>query len=153
IGMVGAPLRAFVRSREGLEGPDLLLGWIPMLTEPGRNGPVLSRQCGFSCYAHPMQPESRGSVHAVSADPPAAPAIRFNFLSDPADAALTVRAIRIARAIMTAPAMAPLRVSELAPGGDRESDDEIIDWVRRSAETTYHPVGTCRMGQDPAAVV
>lgn len=56
IGMVAAPIRAFVRSREGLEAPDLLLGWIPMLTEPGPNGPVLSRQAGVTCYAHPMRP-------------------------------------------------------------------------------------------------
>jgi len=153
LGMVAAPIRAFVRSREGLEAPDLLLGWVPMLTEPGPKGPVLSRQCGMTCYAHPMRPESRGDVHAVSADPRRAPAIRFNFLSSPTDAALTARAIRIARAVMTAPAMAPLRVSELAPGASRTSDDEILDWVRQAGETTYHPVGTCRMGQDALAVV
>ncbi|MEQ9335367.1 GMC family oxidoreductase N-terminal domain-containing protein [Thalassobaculum sp.] len=153
LGMVGAPMRAFLRSREGLEAPDLLLGWIPMLTEPGPNGPVLSRQCGFACYAHPMRPESRGSVHATSADPRAAPAIRFNFLSAPVDVELTVKAIRIARSIMTAPAMAPLGVTEIAPGADRERDDEIVDWVKRAAETTYHPVGTCRMGRDDGAVV
>lgn len=153
LAMVGAPMRAFVRSREGLEAPDLLLGWIPMLTEPGPRGPVLSRQCGFACYAHPMRPESRGSVHAASADPRVAPAIRFNFLSAPIDAELTVKAVRIARSIMTAPAMAPLGVSEIAPGETLQRDDEILDWVKRAAETTYHPVGTCRMGPDPAAVV
>ena len=153
IGMVAAPIRAFVRSREGLEAPDLLLGWVPMLTEPGPKGPVLSRQCGMTCYAHPMRPESRGDVHAVCADPRRAPAIRFNFLSSPSDAALTARAIRVARAVMTAPAMGPLRVTELAPGESRASDDEILDWVRQAAETTYHPVGTCRMGQDTMAVV
>ena len=49
--------------------------------------------------------------------------------------------------------MAPLDVSELAPGGDAETDDEILDWVRAAGETTYHPVGTCRMGQDGMAVV
>ena len=64
-----------------------------------------------------------------------------------------MRAIRIARAIMTAPAMAPLQVSEIAPGADRATDDEILDWVRQAGETTYHPVGTCKMGQDPMAVV
>lgn len=153
LGMVAAPLRAFVHSREGLEAPDLLLGWVPMLMEPGPKGPVLSRQSGMTCYAHPMRPESRGHVHAVSADPRQPPAIRFNFLSSPVDAALTVRAIRIAQSVMTAPAMAPLQVSEIAPGPDRRSDDEILDWVRGAAETTYHPVGTCRMGQDAMAVV
>ncbi|MBX9947262.1 MAG: GMC family oxidoreductase N-terminal domain-containing protein [Reyranella sp.] len=153
LGMVGAPMRAFVRSRDGLAAPDLLLGWVPMLTEPGRNGPRIARQSGVSCYAHPMRPESRGHVHVVANDPRRPPAIRFNFLSAAVDAQLTVRAVRIARAIMTAPAMAALQVSELAPGTGRDSDDEILDWVKSAAETTYHPVGTCRMGTDALAVV
>ena len=81
--MVAAPLRAFVCSRDGLEAPDLLLGWVPMLTEPGPNGPRISRQSGMTCYAHPMRPESKGHVHITSADPRTAPAINFNFLSSP----------------------------------------------------------------------
>ncbi|MBX3499361.1 MAG: GMC family oxidoreductase N-terminal domain-containing protein [Alphaproteobacteria bacterium] len=150
---VGAPLRAFVRSREGLAAPDLLLGWVMMLTEPGPRGPRISRQSGMTCYAHPMRPESRGTVHITSADARQPPSIRFNFLSAPVDAELTVRAIRIARSIMHAPAMAPLKLSELSPGPAAQGDDEILDWVRRTAETTYHPVGTCRMGHDALAVV
>jgi choline dehydrogenase len=54
---------------------------------------------------------------------------------------------------MTAPAMTPLQMSEIAPGVDQTTDDEILDWVRNAAETTYHPVGTCKMGSDPMAVV
>ena len=153
LNMVAAPMRAFVRSREGLAAPDLLLGWVPMLTEPGPKGPKISAQSGVTCYAHPMRPESRGHIHIVSADPRRPPAINFNFLSSPIDAELTVRAIRIARSIMNAPAMAPLLVSEIAPGVALTTDDEILDWVRRAAETTYHPVGTCKMGNDPMAVV
>jgi choline dehydrogenase len=150
---VGAPMRAFVCSREGLEAPDLLLGWVPMLTEPGPKGPRISRQSGFTCYAHPMRPESKGHIHITSADPKRPPAINFNFLSAPPDAELTVRAIRIARAIMTAPTMAPLRLTEAAPGAERTTDDDILDWVKKAAETTYHPVGTCKMGADAMAVV
>jgi choline dehydrogenase len=150
---VGAPIRAFVRSREGLAAPDLLLGWVPMLTEPGPRGPRISRQSGFTCYAHPMRPESKGHIHATSADPRRPPAINFNFLSSPIDAELTVKAVRIARAVMTAPAMQPLRLTEIAPGAPQTADDEILDWVKRAAETTYHPVGTCKMGSDPMAVV
>ncbi len=153
LGMVAAPLRAFVRSREGLDAPDVLLGWVPMLTEPGPTGPRLSRQSGMTCYAHPMRPESKGHIHIVSADPRRAPAISFNFLSSPIDAEITTRAVRIARAVMTAPAMAPLQLTELAPGTSCSTDDEIVDWVRSAAETTYHPVGTCKMGTDPMAVV
>ncbi len=153
LGMVGAPMRAFVRSREGLDAPDLLLGWVPMLMEPGPKGPRLSRQSGMTCYAHPMRPESKGHIHVVSADPRKAPAITFNFLSAAIDAELTVRAIRIARAIMTAPAMAGLQPTEIAPGAPRTTDAEILEWVRHAGETTYHPVGTCKMGSDPMAVV
>ncbi|MFN9094269.1 MAG: GMC family oxidoreductase, partial [Alphaproteobacteria bacterium] len=153
LGSVAAPMRAFVFSREGLEAPDLLLGWVPAFTEPGPNGPRISSQSGMTCYAHVMRPESKGHIHITSANPKASPTIHFNFLSSPVDAALTVRAIQIARSIMYAPAMAPLRLSEVAPGPARQSDEEIIEWVKQVGETTYHPVGTCKMGNDPMAVV
>ncbi len=153
LGSVAAPIRAFVCSREGLEAPDVLLGWVPMLTEPGPKGPVISRQSGMTCYAHPMRPESKGHIHITSSDPCRPPAINFNFLSSPIDGEITARAVRIARAVMTAPAMASLQVTEVAPGTTQTTDDEILDWVKRAAETTYHPVGTCKMGVDPMAVV
>jgi choline dehydrogenase len=127
LAMTGAPIRAFVRSREGLEAPDLMLGWIPMLTEPGPKGPRISRQSGLTLYVHAMRPESKGHVHITAADPRRPPAINFNFLSSPPDAELTVRAVRIARRVMTTPAMAPFQVSELLPGTDRTTDDEILD--------------------------
>ncbi|MFM7304829.1 MAG: GMC family oxidoreductase, partial [Alphaproteobacteria bacterium] len=153
LGSVAAPMRAFVFSREGLEAPDLLLGWVPAFTEPGPNGPRIAAQSGMTCYAHVMRPESKGHIHITSADPKAPPAIHFNFLSAPVDAALTVRAIQIARSIMYAPAMAPLQLTEVAPGPARQSDADIIEWVKQVGETTYHPVGTCKMGNDPMAVV
>jgi choline dehydrogenase len=153
LNMVAAPMRAFVKSREGLEAPDLLLGWVPMLTVPGPKGPKISKQSGMTCYAHPMRPESKGHIHITANDPRKPPAINFNFLSAEIDAELTVKAIRIAQSIMTAPALAHWQVTEIAPGPDRRTDDEIIAWVKQAAETTYHPVGTCKMGQDPMAVV
>jgi choline dehydrogenase len=153
LGMVAAPIRAFVRTRGGLESPDGLLGWVPMLTEPGPKGPRLARRSGMTCYAHAIRPESKGHVHIIAADPRKTPAINFNFLSEAIDAEITVRAVRIARAVMTAPAMAQMQVTELGPGASLTTDDEILDWVRRVGETTYHPVGTCRMGSDAKAVV
>ncbi len=75
------------------------------------------------------------------------------FLSGIFGTQVTTRPVRIARAIMTAPAMTPFQVSEIVPGVDRTTDDEILDWVKKAAETTYHPVGTCKMGSDPMAVV
>ena len=70
---------------------------------------------GMTCYAHPMRPESKGHIHITSADPRKPPAINFNFLSSPIDAELTVKAIRIARAIMTAPALADWQMTEIGP--------------------------------------
>src|SRR6185369_2160804 len=78
LSMVAAPIRASVRSREGLAAPDRRLGWGPMLTEPGPNGPRIARQSGMTCYAHPMRPESKGHIHIVSPDPLKPPAINFN---------------------------------------------------------------------------
>jgi choline dehydrogenase len=150
---VGAPMRAFVFSREGLAAPDLLLGWVPMFSEPSPGGPRISKTSGFSCYAHVMRPESKGSIHVTSADPGVPPAIRYNFLSAPVDAELTLRAVQIARSVMRAPAMAPFGLTEQAPGPGIETDAQLLDWVKATAETTYHPVGTCKMGVDPMAVV
>jgi choline dehydrogenase len=150
LGMVAAPIRAFVRSREGLQSPDIMLGWVPMLYEPG---PKLSRESGLTCYAHAMRPESKGHIHIRSSDPHQPPAINFNFLSVPIDGEITARAVRIVRAIMTARAMAEMKATEIAPGASRVSDNDILHWVREAAETTYHPVGTCRMGSDDMAVV
>jgi len=100
-----------------------------------------------------MRPESKGYVHITKADPRQQPAINFNFLSAPIDAELTICAVRIARSVMHAPAMADMRITEVGPGPERNTDDEILDWVKRAAETTYHPVGTCKMGSDAMAVV
>src|SRR5258708_23389887 len=69
LAMTGAPIRAFVCSREGLEAPDLMLGWIPMLMEPTPRGPRISRQSGLTLYAHAMRPESKGQVHITAAEP------------------------------------------------------------------------------------
>lgn len=150
LGIPAAPMRAFLRSREGLEGPDILLGWVPLWSTPEYK---LMKESGITCYAHAMRPESTGSVHVTSADPHAPPAIRFNFLSNPLDVEVTLAAVRIARAIMTAPAMKALLISEVAPGAELTTDDELLDWVKAVGQTTYHPVGTCKMGSDPKAVV
>jgi choline dehydrogenase len=150
LGIPAAPMRAFVRSRVGLDAPDVLLGWIPLLYEPGYK---VSQQPGVTCYAHAMRPESSGHIHIRSADPHTPPAINFNFLSSPLDIQVTISAVRIARAVMTAPAMLALQTKELAPGPHLTSDDEILAWIKAVGETTYHPVGTCKMGQDPMAVV
>ncbi|HEX6213509.1 MAG TPA: GMC oxidoreductase, partial [Vicinamibacterales bacterium] len=100
-----------------------------------------------------LRSESTGSIHVTSSRPDTPPAIRFNFLSAALDREVTLEAMRITRRIMTAPAMKDIATDEIAPGVNIDADDELLDWVRNNAETTYHPVGTCKMGHDPMAVV
>ena len=113
----------------------------------------LTIEPGLTGIAHQLRPESRGSVHIQSADPTHSPAIRFNFLSAALDRQVVTAAVRLTRGLVEAPAMDEYRGAELAPGDGVETDDEILDWVRQSAETTYHPIGTCKMGSDDMAVV
>ena len=145
-----APMRAFVKTREGLEAPDALLGWVPLLYEPNYK---LSKTSGVTCYAHAMRPESTGSIHINSKNTTDPPIIKFNFLSKEIDIDVTLKAIRIARSIMTAPVMEPLQITEASPGPNKVSDAELLDWAKEVGETTYHPVGTCKMGADKMAVV
>ncbi len=145
-----APMRAFVKTRAGLEAPDALLGWVPLLYEPDYK---LSKTSGVTCYAHAMRPESTGSIHIVSSSPVNPPIINFNFLSAEIDIDITLKAVRIARSIMTAPIMEELKITEAAPGPEKASDIELLEWVKEVGETTYHPVGTCKMGKDNMAVV
>jgi choline dehydrogenase len=100
-----------------------------------------------------LRSESTGSIHVTSKSPRTPPAVRFNFLTAQLDRDVTLEAMRITRRIMTAPPMKDIATDELAPGVNIQSDDELLDWVKKNAETTYHPVGTCKMGHDPMAVV
>ncbi len=100
-----------------------------------------------------LRSESLGSIHIKSSDPTVSPAIRFNFLSAEMDRGGVVFAMRKGREVMNTAPVADIVGEELAPGPQYQSDDELIEWVRHHAETTYHPVGTCKMGQDPQSVV
>jgi len=147
LSMVGAPLRAFVRSREGLAAPDLLLGWVPMFTEAGPRGPRIARQSGVSCYAHPMRPESKGHIHIVSADARKAPEIRFNFLKSASDWTAMLEGLRICREIGRQPALAPFVVEEILPGAGVTDEAGLREHIRANGVSNLHPVGTCRMGR------
>jgi choline dehydrogenase len=100
-----------------------------------------------------MYSDARGTVKIVSADPTVHPALRFNYLSTEQDRREWVEAIRVARGILTQPAFDPFNAGEISPGPSVESDDEILDWVARDAETALHPSCTCRMGVDDMSVV
>ena len=152
LGLPAAPIRAFVRTRDGLDAPNAVIAWVPFLV--GENF-QLARQSGVTAITHILRSESVGSIHAASADPAKPPAIRFNFLSAQLDREVTLESMRLTRKIMASPALQGIATDEIAPGIDMQKDDELLDWVRRNAETTYHPVGTCRMGPegDPMAVL
>ncbi|NKI17123.1 choline dehydrogenase [Spongiibacter sp. KMU-166] len=113
-----------------------------MITVPGTTATV--------CY---LRPKSRGYVHIRSADPLEKPAFRHNYLAEEEDRQVMIAAVRKTRAIFEAPVLAPWRKEELVPGPEVESDEDILEFIRNTGESVYHPVGTCKMGVDDMAVV
>ena len=150
LGLPASPIRAYVRTRAGLDAPDAGIAWVPFLVGPNFK---LAKNSGITAIMHILRSESTGSIHVTSSAPRTPPAIRFNFMSAQLDRDVTLEAMRITRRIMTAPAMAGIVADEIAPGANLQADDEMLDWIKRNAETAYHPVGTCKMGSDPMAVV
>ena len=150
LGLPASPIRAYIRTRAGLDAPDAAISWIPFLADPNFK---LAKKSGITAIMNILRSESTGSIHVSSKQPNRPPAIRFNFMSAQLDREVTLEAMRITRRIMTAPAMRDIATDEITPGVNIQADDELLDWVRKNAETTYHPVGTCKMGSDPMAVV
>ena len=144
---------AFIRSRAGVEHPDLQLTFMPLAVIPGTVD--VRAEHAFQVHIDLMRAQSRGHVRARSDDPRAAPAILFNYLKHPADRADFRAGVRLVREIMAQPAMQAEVQSEIYPGPEHQSDAEIDAFVRRAVETCYHPVGTCKMGaaSDRMAVV
>ena len=152
LSLPSAPVLAFFRSREGLEAPDVQVHFAPYSVKSAHER-VLLPEPGMTCTTYVLRPESRGSIHVRSGDPAQAPSIRFNFLSDELDRRVLIDSVRWVRRVLAAKAMDDFRDAELKPGPEVESDDEIVGWIRATAETAFHPVGTCKMGRDPMAVV
>ena len=144
--------QVFARSREGLASPDLQLLFTPASYALGQFG-VLEKAPGMTCAICPVKPDSRGTVMAASPDPFARPAIRPNYLSAPGDQRLLAAGIRMVRRIFAQPAIARYSVEETLPGPGTASEAEMLAFNRQYGTTIYHPVGTCRMGEDPASVV
>jgi choline dehydrogenase len=150
LGMSATPMRAFIRTRAGLDGPDAVIGFMPFLASEKY---TLAKESGITAFTHILRSESTGSIHLSSAHASAPPAIKFNFLSAQLDRDVTLAGMRFARRLMAAPALNGIAVEEIAPGVNVDSDEELLAWVKNNAETTFHPVGTCKMGSDPMAVV
>ena len=107
---------------------------------------------GYQVHIGPMYSDSRGTVKIESADPFAKPALRFNYLSTPTDRREWTEAIQIARNILNQSAFDEFNAGELSPGPSVATEEEILAWVARDAETALHPSCTCAMGTGPLAV-
>jgi choline dehydrogenase len=142
----------FCRSREGLASPDLQLLFTPGSYDPDGIG-RLEQQPGMTIVVCAVRPDSRGTIMARSADPFAPPAIRPNYLSVASDEQVLLSGTRHARRIFAASPLARHSAAETMPGPDATSEDRLIDFMHRAGMNLHHPVGTCRMGDDPMAVV
>jgi choline dehydrogenase len=108
---------------------------------------------GFGIGTYVLRPESQGSVHIKHRDSSKPPEIRANYLSHEHDVSTMIAALRMIRKVASQPALAQHIVRETRPGPDAADDDALLDHVRRTGQTSYHPIGTCRMGNDAQAVV
>lgn len=108
---------------------------------------------GMTLGVTQLRPTSRGAIHAACADPVVPPKIRPNLLATPLDQQCLIEGMRIARRIVEQPAIARYVTAELNPGVQVQTDDQWLDFARQNGQTIYHPIGTCRMGSDPDAVV
>ena len=117
------------------------------------DGSVPAGDHGYQVHIGPMYSDSRGSVKIVSTDPREHPALRFNYLSTDQNRQEWIEAIQVARKILSRSAFAPFDGGELSPGPEVETDEQVLDWVRREGETALHPSCTCRMGTDERSVV
>ena len=143
----------FVKSRPDLEVADVQFHFAHASYARGKKRGDLEREPGMTCSVCQLRPESMGSIHIQANDPNASPAIKPNFLSESVDRDALVGGMRVARALGDAPALKRFNDHELYPGAGVQTDDEILDFCRGTGGTVFHPVGTCKMGSDPMAVV
>jgi choline dehydrogenase len=140
----------FIRSNDDVAYPNVMFHFLPIAVRYDGTAP---KGHGYQLHVGPMYSDARGSVKIASRDPRVHPALRFNYLSTDQDRREWVECVRAARAILGQPAFDPFNGGELSPGSSVETDEEILGWVARDAETALHPSCTCRMGIDAGAVV
>lgn len=144
---------AFLRSKAGVEYPDIQYHFLPVAIRYDGKAPAKSH--GFQAHVGPMRSKSRGSVTLRSANPLDAPVIQFNYMSYEEDWQDFRHCIRLTREIFGQEAFAPYRGREIAPGDGVTSDEALNAFISEAVESAYHPCGTCRIGaaDDPTAVV
>ncbi len=145
-----SPVGGFTDSHPDVATPDLQFFLMPLsVARPG----VVDRFSGYTFCVNQSRPESRGEIMITSDDPRAPPSIKPNYLSHAADRHALVAGVKFLRKLSRAPAFDRFRAEETRPGDGVVTDDEILNYVRETAATMYHPVGTCRMGNRDDAVV
>jgi len=150
--MMGAgPLGLFARTREDLETPDVQFHFLA--GSSAKAGGEMHDYPGCTLVTSPCRPESRGWIRIRSPHPEDAPAIQANYMSTAEDRRVAIEGVKITRRVLTAPAMQRVVDEEKLPGPDVESDDEIFDYIRQTAGSSFHPTSTCSMGQTPMSVV
>jgi choline dehydrogenase len=140
----------FIRSNDEVAYPNVMFHFLPIAVRYDGTAP---QGHGYQLHVGPMYSDARGSVKITSSDPRVHPALRFNYLSTDQDRREWVESVRAARSILAQPAFAPFNGGELSPGATVETDEEILDWVARDAETALHPSCTAKMGVDGPSVV
>jgi choline dehydrogenase len=143
----------FVRSNDEVKWPNLMYHFLPIAIRYDGTVPEGGGGHGYQVHVGPMYSDVRGTCKAVSSDPRKHPALLFNYLSTGNDRREWIEAVRVTRKILGAPAFEPFSGGELSPGADVETDEQILDWVAKDAETALHPSCTCRMGTDDMSVV
>ncbi len=144
---------AFIRSAAGVDYPDIQFHFLPVAIRYDGKAPAPAH--GFQVHVGPMRSDSRGWVRLSSPDPKAAPEIQFNYMSTDKDWEDFRTCIRLAREVFEQEAFEPFHDRELTPGADKQTDEELNEFIREEVESAYHPSGTCRMGaaDDAMAVV
>jgi choline dehydrogenase len=150
-----ATVHALAKTDPSLDRPDVKIQMHNLSAEDPRHPTelVLDKFPGFGIGTFALRPESRGSIHIRSADPDEPPAIEANYLTDARDRKTSIAALRLARRIAAQPSLAKLIVREVRPGPEVQSDEALLNHIARLGATSYHPIGTCKMGSDSMAVV
>jgi choline dehydrogenase len=142
---------AFLKSRPDLETPDLQFHFIAaLMTDHTRKR---ADRHGFMAHVCQLRPQSRGTISIKSADPTVAAVIQPNYLEAEEDRRALREGTKMAREIFAQEAFDPYRGPELMPGAHVMKDDQIDAWIRKTAETIYHPVGSAKMGKEDDCVV
>ncbi|MEM7092014.1 MAG: choline dehydrogenase [Actinomycetota bacterium] len=142
---------AFIRSNDEVDYPNLMFHFLPIAIRYDGSAPEGGH--GYQVHVGPMYSDVRGTVKIRSTDPREHPAVLFNYLSTENDRKEWVEAVRTAREILTQPAFDEFSGGEVSPGPSVDTDEEILEWIARDAETALHPSCTCKMGRDDMAVV